>query len=141
MPPTAVDPCAEVKAPPPPLGGRVVCPPPPLPPEGGGECKGGGEGVQEDMKFTQAKIRKRREVCKKEGRAQIQSDINQQKRFNSKRSNTQGRPTVKNMVLNILMACGAMLGVMSGPASIMTAGPPPSLTSLSDQQLVIPLKC
>ena len=88
-----------------------------MPPEGGGE------GVQEDLKFIQAKIRKRGEVCKKEGGAQIQadlkpqSDINQQKRFNSEKSNTQGRPTVKKMVFNIIMACGAMLGVRPGPAS------------------------
>ncbi|MCP3668468.1 MAG: hypothetical protein GY696_39290 [Gammaproteobacteria bacterium] len=33
LPPTAVEPCAEMKAPPPPLGGRGMCQPPPLPPE------------------------------------------------------------------------------------------------------------
>ena len=122
LPPTAVDPCAEMKAPTPTSGGKGMCPTPPLPPEGGSGCKGGGEGAQEDLKFIQAKIRKRGEVCKEEG-GQIQADPkpqsynNQQKRFNSEKSNTQGRPTVKNMVLNILIACGAMLGVMPGPAS------------------------
>ena len=80
--------------------------------EGEDECKGGGEEAQEDM------IRE-----KKEGGTQMQVgpklnfDINQQKSFNSGRNNTQGRLTSKNMMLNILIACGAMLGMTLRPVS------------------------
>ncbi|MCP3666857.1 MAG: hypothetical protein GY696_30915 [Gammaproteobacteria bacterium] len=72
---------------------------------------------------TPKKIREKREVCKKEGETQSQADpklksgINQQKSFNSGRSNTQGRLTANNMVWHILIACGSMLGVTLKPAS------------------------
>ncbi|MCP3666868.1 MAG: hypothetical protein GY696_30975 [Gammaproteobacteria bacterium] len=44
-------------------------------------------------------------------------EINQQKSFNSGRNNTQGRLTAKNMMLNILIAYGAMLGMTLRPVS------------------------
>ncbi|MCP3663608.1 MAG: hypothetical protein GY696_14140 [Gammaproteobacteria bacterium] len=75
------------------------------------------------MKSTQANIRKRGGMCKEEGGPPVQADPklqfddNQQKRSSSEKNNTQGRSTVKKMVFNLLMACGAMLGVMPGPAS------------------------
>ena len=112
LPPAVVDPDAKVQAPQTPLGGKGLCPPPPLPPEGEDECKGGGEEAQEDM------IRER-----KEGGTQMQVgpklnfNINQQKSFNSGQNNTQGRLTSKNMMLNILIACGTMLGMTLRPVS------------------------
>ncbi|MCP3665048.1 MAG: hypothetical protein GY696_21550 [Gammaproteobacteria bacterium] len=87
------------------------------------DARGGGEEAQEDLKSTQAKIRKGGGMCMEEGGPPVQADPklqfndNQQKRSSSEKINTQGRSTVKKMVFNLLMACGAMLGVMPGPAS------------------------
>ncbi|MCP4255304.1 MAG: hypothetical protein GY775_18255, partial [Candidatus Scalindua sp.] len=80
--------------------------------EGEDECKGGGEEAQEDM------IReKKEEGTQMQVGPKLNFDINQQKSFNSGRINTQGRLTVKNMMLNILKACGAMLGMTLRPVS------------------------
>ncbi|MCP3663673.1 MAG: hypothetical protein GY696_14490 [Gammaproteobacteria bacterium] len=42
---------------------------------------------------------------------------NQQKSFNSGRNNTQGKLTAKKMMLSILIACGAMVGMIVKAAS------------------------
>ena len=42
---------------------------------------------------------------------------NQQKSFNSGRNNTQGKLTTKKMMLSILIACGAMAGLILKPVS------------------------
>ncbi|MCP3665852.1 MAG: hypothetical protein GY696_25715, partial [Gammaproteobacteria bacterium] len=44
-------------------------------------------------------------------------DSNQQNSFNSGRNNTQGRLTAKKMMLYILIACGAMIGMTLRPVS------------------------
>ncbi|MCP3665598.1 MAG: hypothetical protein GY696_24385 [Gammaproteobacteria bacterium] len=89
-----------------------MSPPPPLPPEDGGEDKGGGGGTQGNL------IRER-----KEGGMQRQVDLkpnsfgNQQKSFNTGRNNTQGKSTTKKMMFSLLIACGAMAGIMLKPVS------------------------
>ncbi len=63
-------------------------------------------------------------MCKEEGGQPVQADPklqssdNQQKRSSSEKLKTQGRSTVKKMVFNLLMACGAMFWVMPGQSSV-----------------------
>ncbi|MCP3667526.1 MAG: hypothetical protein GY696_34380 [Gammaproteobacteria bacterium] len=111
--PLAVNyPGAEAQTLPTPLGGKGVHPLPPLPPEEEGEDQGEGERTQGNL------IRE-----KKEGEMQRQVDLkpkphgNHQKSFNSGRNNNQSKLATKKMMLSILIACGAMAGLMLKPVS------------------------
>ncbi|MCP3665493.1 MAG: hypothetical protein GY696_23855, partial [Gammaproteobacteria bacterium] len=109
--PEIIHPDARTQAPPPYPEGKGVSPPPLLPPEGGEEEKGGGGGMPGNL------IRKNEEEeVQKQVHQKTNKFGNQQKSFNSGK-NTQSRFTTKKMMFSLLIACGAVAGLMLRPVS------------------------